>query len=62
MHLSEGNALFQVTSNIEPSVQKIVTWAETLLIGSQGKGNGSKYLRAQQGHCQLLGDCISESL
>lgn len=45
MQLSEENALFQVTSDIEPSFQKTVIWAETLLIESKGKGNGTTVLK-----------------
>lgn len=60
MPLSEETALFQDTSNIEPSFQKTVTWVETFLIGSKEKSNGSRHHCAQEGHCQLFGDWISK--
>lgn len=35
MYLLEENAFFPVTSNIDPPVQGIATWAKTLLVGSE---------------------------
>lgn len=35
MCLLEENAFFPVTSNTDPSVQRIVTWAKTLLMVSE---------------------------